>query len=138
MLFKSGKHDGKGTGKWTKRLIKTIGAWVECNHRMTNYFLTQVLMGHESFSYYLNRFKLRENAICRYCEVEDTTGHAIFKCSRWQLQTLKLEMKSGKQFNPDMVEEMLLSKEKWRGGENTVVNIMKQKEKEEREEQGAV
>lgn len=47
-------------------------------------------------------------------------------------------MKSGKQFNPDMVEEMLLSKEKWRGGENTVVNIMKQKEKEEREEQGAV
>ena len=50
---------------------------------MLDYYLAQVLTGHEAFNPYLRTGKLG-NDICVYCKGSDTAEHRVFQCNRWK------------------------------------------------------
>ena len=57
--------------QWTKTLIPDIRPWIECKHRVTNYYLTQILTGHGSFFTYLKRFGKIDTDVA--CTVDNKT-----------------------------------------------------------------
>lgn len=123
--------------QWTKRLIPDIRPWVTCQHRTTDYFMTQVLTGHGSFGTYTKRIGKTEHHRCRYCDDEDTPEHTLFQCGRWERDrreagtSLGVELDAG-----NITQEMMRSMRRWNIIHGFVRKIMKIKEEEERREQG--
>ncbi len=48
-------------GEWTRLLIHNHDAWLERGHRQMNFYLTQVMSGHEAYNTYLFRMKLAKS-----------------------------------------------------------------------------
>lgn len=121
---------------WTRRLIKNIRAWVESQHRRTDYYFTQFLSNHGAFSAYLKRFKLRNDGGCMECleEEEDNAEHAIFYCPAYGALREDTRRKVGvEELNADnIIDIMLESKEKWENIYGMVIEIMKYKEEADR------
>lgn len=64
----------------TNRQIPDIRSRVNFNHRMLDYWITQVLPGHGGFCSYSKRFRIRETE--DRGEV-DTVEHTVFEFERW-------------------------------------------------------
>ncbi|KAG5865220.1 hypothetical protein JTB14_002848 [Gonioctena quinquepunctata] len=64
----------EGTMRWTRRLIPYIRPWVDRKWGEVNFYLTQILEGHDSFQSYLHRFKLSNTD--EYCGMCDTVKQA--------------------------------------------------------------
>lgn len=117
------------TGQWTKRLIPNIAAWMNCEWRVDDYFLTQFLTGHGSFRAYTRRIGRSEDDVCLYCDQTDTVEHTIFACRRWAAYRVGWTDAT----NADsIVEEMMESRETWGLRADVIRRIMNEKEREER------
>ncbi|KAJ8914437.1 hypothetical protein NQ315_017533 [Exocentrus adspersus] len=124
------------TAQWTKRLILNISQWITCKFRNTNYFFTQALTGHGSFTTYTHRIAKTVNNRCRYCGDTDTPEHTLFSCIRWEVRRGAVKVYLGEDITPDnIIIRMCQSKEKWDAGFNFIIKIMERKEQEERADQ---
>jgi Reverse transcriptase (RNA-dependent DNA polymerase)/Endonuclease-reverse transcriptase len=122
------------TGQWTKRLIPILREWIACKFKTTNYYVTQFLSGHGSFGTYTYRIKKDENENCMYCGKVDTPQHTFFECDRWEANRQSLELSIGVKLDPDnIIGEMIKNKSSYGKITDHVVEIMKNKEREERE-----
>ena len=123
----------QGKAEWTRRLIPSLDEWVNRRHGELNYWLTQFLTGHGSFRAYLHRFRRVEDAVCVYCSApRDTAEHTIFECPKWENRRTMLQIQLGRRLGPDeIIQEMLKGTRKWEQVSTYIVDIMKEKEKEE-------
>lgn len=114
--------------QWTKILIPRLQPWINCEHRRTDYYLTQFLSGHCSFRSYTHRIGKASDPNCIYCGELDTPEHTIFSCIRWrnerdQIRGLNLT-------SQNIVNKMIGNKENWNTITRDIRNIMKRKEEE--------
>lgn len=47
----------EGVTAWTKRIIPSVGRWVGSGPGHTDYFITQILTGHECLKTYVRRIR---------------------------------------------------------------------------------
>lgn len=118
---------------WTKKIINNITAWKKCEHRRTDYYMTQFLSGHGSFRTYTKRLGKTDD-VCIYCNATDDAEHTIFHCPRWDIMRTVTNENCGLKltFN-NIVDTMVSSNEKWIEIHNMIRNVMSTKEIEERQ-----
>lgn len=127
----------EGKAQWTKKLIHEISPWIKCKHKSTSYFFTQFLTGHGSFSTFTHKIGKRADDQCHQCHSQDSPEHAFYECKRWKRERKKLVEAIG--ILPEVKElipRMLGSKEYWDAVFHYVIEVMKRKEEEDRENEG--
>lgn len=134
------RWDVSTKGRWTHRLIPNIKRWLERRKQagQVNYYLTQILSGHGDFRSYLYKMHRAEDDRCVYCSETDTAEHVFFECPRWNAPRRRLEMLVDEKITPDnLVEIMLRDHGNWRSVQSCAEEILKDKEKDEKEKQTA-
>lgn len=122
--------------QWTKLLVPRIDEWVSCNHRRTDYYLTQALTGHGSFKTYTKRIGKTDDDICRYCNTIDTPAHTLFECMRWSNERGQINMTIGRTLSAEnMVALMIADRSTWNTVHEFVKQVMQAKERDERQRQ---
>ncbi|KAJ8932589.1 hypothetical protein NQ318_016633 [Aromia moschata] len=72
-------------GRWTERLIPDISVWLSRKHGETDFYLNQLLTGHDQFNAYLFKMSLHPTPTCKYCPDKiDDAEHTFFECDRWK------------------------------------------------------
>lgn len=119
--------------QWTKTLIPDVLRWAKCEHRQTEYFLTQILTGHGCFMSYLMEIGKRGNDTCMYCPDSDDSNHTLFTCPKWQTERIELETRIGERLDENnLVTQMITSKANWESIHGYIISIMKVKEQDDR------
>lgn len=119
--------------QWTKRIIPRIKPWAECQHRETNYYLSQFLSGHGSFRKYTLRIKKSIDDTCIYCKAQDSVEHTIYVCPKWDNLRLNVHSKIGQILTADnTLNLMIQSKENYTTVNEFIKQLMSAKETEER------
>jgi len=105
--------DSASEGRWTHRLIRNIGKWIDRNYSELNYQLTQVLTGHGCFQAYLKRFAIAESTRCLFrCDSPtDNAEHTVFSCDAWYARRHSLEIELGKNLTPENMVNIIGNKE---------------------------
>ncbi|KAJ8911231.1 hypothetical protein NQ315_014943 [Exocentrus adspersus] len=98
--------------QWTKQLIPQVDDWLKCRHRKTDYYLSQILTGHGSFTAYTNRIGKTDSDACRYCSGIDTTAHTLFECPRWQIERNRVNAVIGSDLSTENIVRFMLQDEK--------------------------
>lgn len=102
-------------GKWTKRLINNLEAWLDRPHGEIGYHLAQVLSGHGVFREGLFKCRVMESDRCVFCLEVDSAEHAVFNCRRFRKEKLDVDRRLGITLHPDnLVDTMLRSEDSWR------------------------
>lgn len=122
-------------GRWTFRLIPSIGPWVSRKFGDVNFQTAQVITGHGCFGTYRAKYTGAADDRCLICdEIQDDVLHAIFHCPgvhrwRWGLcQSLEID-----ELTPDnMVQTMLSSRSAWDAIKGYLTRCVKFREEEER------
>lgn len=129
--------DAATTGRWTRRLIRSVEPWVNRKFGCVDFHLTQILSGHVCFGQYLHRFRRLDNPFCVDCGSQcDDAEHAVFNCDRWWRRRRNVEARMGAVLSPDtVVGSMLQSKENWDAMKEFVSHVMSTREDEERTRQ---
>lgn len=121
--------------QWTKKLIPRIGDWLKCSHRKTDYYLSQILTGHGSFTAYTKRIGKTDTDQCRYCNSIDTPAHTLLVCPRWQPERDQVNAAVGTVLSTEnTITLMLHDRNYWKTIHIYIKEIMKTKENEERQE----
>lgn len=116
-----------------KKLIPDIAVWLNCKHRRTDYYLTQVLSGHGSFRVYTYRIQKTNDDLCIYCGEKDTPEHTIFECSRWGYHRWQMTVELGMNINSgNMIAQMISEVSRWNLIHSFIKKVMSEKELEER------
>lgn len=123
-----------GKGDWTKLIIKDVKKWVKCEHRKTNYYLTQFLSGHGNFAKYLQRMNIRPSGECRHCRENETPEHVVFRCPRWENKRRALIIDIDQEISQEtIIETMIRSPRLWNAIQEYIIEVMATKEMEDRE-----
>lgn len=130
---------GWQTAAWTRRLIPSIEAWVNCRHRRADYYFTQFLTGHGSFGTFTYRIGKTRDSLCAVCQEQDDPEHVFYTCERWKMERIRLVQRIGDLPEIEgIIPRMVESKEVWSAVYSYVVEVMERKEKQDREsEQGS-
>ncbi|XP_045477008.1 uncharacterized protein LOC123682445 [Harmonia axyridis] len=124
------------TANWTRRLIRSVERWTECQHRRTGYYFTQFFTGHGSFGTYTLRIGKTDSDECEMCKVADSPEHMYSDCSRWKRDRNSFKEKLGELPDlDDVVDEMLENKEIWEVTYEFITVITRKKEIEDRKKQ---
>ncbi|KAH0999122.1 hypothetical protein HUJ04_001339, partial [Dendroctonus ponderosae] len=119
-------------GSWTKKLIKNLSSWVNCQHKKTDYYVTQALSGHGSFKAYTKKIGKTDD-ICMYCHDIDTAEHTVFICERWENYRNTAILQLGHALTKEnLIETMIESEEASNVVHDMLRKIMTAKEDEER------
>lgn len=122
------------TAGWTRILIPDIAQWVECKHRVADYYMTQFLSGHGHFRTFTKRFKLTQEDLCLYCNAVDTPEHAILICGRWEADRNRLITDIGQDIcSSNVINIMIRSVRNWGKVASFIKKILKDRERLERE-----
>ncbi|KAJ8929713.1 hypothetical protein NQ314_017574 [Rhamnusium bicolor] len=101
-------------GRWTWELIRRVDKWLGRKHGELDFYLTQVLTGHGSFSTYLKRIQKAEDDICAQCNLIDSPEHTIFKCRRWDEIRQRSEPAIGEKIEKrNFIDIMIRSESGW-------------------------
>jgi hypothetical protein len=102
-------------GRWTRRLIPVISAWVDRKHGEVNFHITQVLSGHGCFRQYLHRVGHAPSPCCPECEEEEeTVEHVVFHCPRFTEGRTAMLAVCGADTSPDnLIGRMCGDRECW-------------------------
>ncbi|EFA13619.2 Putative 115 kDa protein in type-1 retrotransposable element R1DM-like Protein [Tribolium castaneum] len=118
--------------QWTKRLIPNLRIWLNCKHRQTDYYLTEVLTEHGVLRSYAKRFAKDTVEECIFCSRNDTVEHTIFECEKWNNIRESTYNQLGCTLEPgNLVQKMIDNKTNWDTIYNMIKHIMKRKEKAE-------
>jgi hypothetical protein len=123
--------EGETKGEWTRRLIPHLRPWVARKFGDLRYELTQALTGHGCFGSFLFKLNKRDNPNCMYCDEIDTPEHTLFRCERWSAVRERCAYRQDLCVER-MVGKMLVSPEHWIEISNTIIEIIRTKEKEVR------
>jgi hypothetical protein len=116
--------------QWTKHLIPDVRTWYNCKHRLSNYYLSQILGGHGCFRTYLKRIGKIDDENCLYCgNIADTVPHTVFGCGRWTVYRNKIRFALDEM---DFMEKIISSREAWEDFNMFCREVIKKKEEEER------
>lgn len=125
------------TAVWTRRLIANLEPWVECQHRVTNYFLTQFFTGHGSFRCFTHRIGKAPDNLCHTCNEEDSAEHMFAKCERWREERAKMvEELTCMPAIEEIAGLMTENRKNWRIIANYITEVITRKEREDRERDG--
>lgn len=125
------KHEK--TAQWTKTLIPNLIPWVDCQHRCTNYWLTQFLTGHGHFRSFTKRIRRTSNDSCRNCGMEDKPDHPFFECSRNENERKTLIKKLRQNISTqNLISAMIENREKWQIINDYIKLILQRREHEEK------
>ncbi|GBP63021.1 hypothetical protein EVAR_43769_1 [Eumeta japonica] len=107
--------DAGKKGRWTHRLIPQIDVWLNRNHGEVNYYLTQMLSGHDCFRAYLHRFKRDDSPeYPSYPGKPEDAEHVFFVRPRFNLQRDQLEIILNQRIQPEtLVQAMLSTRAAW-------------------------
>ncbi|XP_061712799.1 uncharacterized protein LOC133521747 [Cydia pomonella] len=112
-------------------LLPSFNQWLDREHGVPSYRLTQVITGHGCFGHYLHEIKREPMTICH-----DTAQHTLESCRRWavvrQNMVVAAEITSGDLSLHDVVSAMLRSKRAWKEVEAFCETVISQKEAVER------
>ena len=102
-------------GRWTYRLIPSIGEWTKRRHGQVNFYLTQLSTGYGCYTAYLYKYGHDVVEACPECRNErERAEHVFFTCPRYVNQRNCLERTMGFQVTPDdIVNLMLISCDNW-------------------------
>lgn len=101
-------------GRWTWRLIPSIGKWVDRRHGEVDRFICQLLTGHGVSREKRFSMGLGLNDRCPDCNEKDTAEHIFFECKEHAGLRVDVENAIGEKLTPDRcVEVMLASIEGW-------------------------
>lgn len=118
-------------GRWTKRLIRDLRAWVDRKHGEVNYYLTQFLSGHGYFIAYLHKMGKVDSPACPYNDAShDDAHHTFFHCRRWNEQRRVLEEELGEITPENVIELMLRSEGNWTQMTTYIELILREKKRE--------
>lgn len=124
----------EGVAQWTKTVIPDLRAWLECKFKKIDHHMTQFLSGHGCFRSYTHRIGKVPHTRCIYCEEEvDDPEHTILRCSRWRENRTGLRIDLEEASAVNFISWMLSGEEMWNEGHKFVAEVLKQKEREERE-----
>lgn len=119
--------------QWTKGLIPTLEAWINCSHCETDFHLTQFFTGHGPFRAFTYRINETQDDKCLYCGMEDTAEHTVLKCPRWQQARNEAEKGVGAILEVgNIVSHMTKSRSGYEKISKFIRTVMKTKEAEER------
>lgn len=125
-------EEDTGKARWTKKLIRDVGRWVNRKHGEIDYHITQLLSGHGCFASYLKRFSLKETDECWYCGAIDTPQHTFFECQQWAEQRMEVNAEVGTPLTDEnIVDIMLESDNNWELIQKYIKAVLKQKELDE-------
>lgn len=86
--------------------------------------MTQVLAGHGYFHSYLHRMAKAEDNCCKDCGTLDTAEHLVFHCTKYD--QIKGGGVGGGDLRPEtLMEDILLSQEKWTALSDIFVDIIR-------------
>jgi hypothetical protein len=115
-------------GRWTARLIKQVGPWLERTHGEVGYYLTQFLSGHGYFRSYLFRMRKVTSAECLYCPGSiDDVEHTFFTCDAWEEQRAGLEVEVGAWSPETAVDVLLHGVDRWVRVSQFIEGILREK-----------
>lgn len=129
-----------GRAAWTRRLVPDLAAWYSCGFRRSSYWVTQFLTGHGSFGTFTYRIGKSDTDICSACQTQDSPEHVAYHCKRWEaerraaVRALKTDLPSPELFLAFIID----SEENFNGMYDFITEVMKRKEKEDRDNQTAV
>lgn len=130
------RESDQAVASWTRRLIPDARCWVACTYRSGNYYLTQALSRHGSFRAYTKRIGKTTDYFCMYCEAETSAEHTIFECSRWNGQRSCCQSSEKNDVTLENILSMVLQDEaNWDNISQLATEVMRKKEKKEREHQ---
>lgn len=123
----------RDVAQWTKELIPELSGWLKCSHKQIDFHLTQFLTGHGSFRTFTFRIGKATDENCVYCGAVDTPAHTIFECPRWRVERLECEIGFRRRIDSQNIINLMMNSESmWRKMHSLIRNIMKKKEREER------
>ena len=110
--------------------------WLDGNHGVVGFYMTQTLSGHGCFNTYLKCVKKRDDESCRYCgSPVDDAEHILFICTSWGVAEEVVRRAVCAEFTPDtMVPPMLQSKDVWKNIESLITLMMGTKDLDGRRE----
>lgn len=122
-----------GKGEWTRRLIPSLGTWLDRRHGEVDSFLCQLLSGHGVFRAYLWKRGLCATEECVFCLQRDTPQHALFECRRFGWKRRRLEEQLRFSFDPDTVVTVMCSSDAaWKAVARFVKEVLVAKDAEAR------
>ena len=98
-------------GRWTRRLIPNIRAWLDRKHGTVDRYLCQFLSGHGEFRWHQSRMGTEVDPNCSTCGVPDTAEHAFFECDSSAAERGTLKQRTGIDFQVGSVVQDMVSKE---------------------------
>ncbi|CAH2208257.1 jg26342, partial [Pararge aegeria aegeria] len=122
-------------GRWTHRLIGDIKGWVHRKHGNITFRMTQCFTGHGVFMQYIARIKKRVSSDCMYCEHPcDDAEHTLFHCPRFEEERENVKKEIGSEIKTENLTSIMLeASEKWESIKKYMEEIIKVKERDERE-----
>jgi len=126
-------------GNYTTSAIKPhLKRWVNRVHGELNYFSTQILTGHGSFSHFLYRIGKKDSTNCMHCTYRnDTAEHTLIDCPAWTGHRDRMLAEIGivppeRVTLSKVIEKILERREHWASFTNFAVVVINKKEEEER------
>lgn len=102
-------------GRWTSRLIRDLGAWMERGHGEIDFYLCQFMTGHGYFRKYLYKMGKVGSPQCSYCpKEEDDAHHTFFRCKRFTEERGLLSSTVGVVTPDTVVDVMLQNEDAWK------------------------
>ncbi|CAH2215565.1 jg8892 [Pararge aegeria aegeria] len=97
--------------------------------------MTQCFTGHGVFMQYIARIKKRVSSDCMYCEHPcDDAEHTLFHCPRFEEERENVKKEIGSEIKTENLTSIMLeASEKWESIKKYMEEIIKVKERDERE-----
>lgn len=103
------------SASWTRRLIREMEPWIECDHKTTGYYFTQFLTGHGSYGTFTKRIGKTQNDQYHTCHSKDDPEHMFLYCSSWVEKRSALERSIGSlPFIEERISMMIADKRVWK------------------------
>lgn len=127
-----------GAGRRTiEAVCPILKEWLDRQHGVLTFRLTQILTGHGCFGGYLRRIAGREPmAQCHHCDgcFDETAKHTLEECPAWTTERRDLCATVGNDLSlPTVVRTMVGNVRSWRAVLSFCETVMLQKEAAERE-----
>lgn len=127
------KWENTTKGRWTRKLIPDIQAWINRPYGEVDYFLSQALSGHGCFRKYLYDRRRTDSEQCNYCDLVDDAEHTLYTCPKWDLPRSQFTQQTGQEFNiVNMMRSLRTSKDTWSKAYATIRTIIESKERDTR------
>lgn len=118
-------------------IVPSLKQWIDRQHGMLTYHVTQILSGHGCMNAFLHRIRKAESPICAHCnESTDDAQHTLQFCPEWNTQRAALRAVIGHDLQlPNLIAQILICRENWVAFSLFCRDVLTRKEVAERSRQ---